>query len=186
MQCFISILRGINVGGQRIIKMEELKSLYSDLGFLGCQSYIQSGNVVFCSSEENAKNLESLISMEIANRFNLKVPVIVLKTEELNEIISNNPFLGDPSSGDTHLHITFLSDIPEMELAGKISQSSFLPDRFHLRGKTMYLCCPNGYGNTKFNNTFIENKLKVTATTRNWRTTLELLRMAEKTATLTR
>jgi uncharacterized protein (DUF1697 family) len=94
--------------------------------------------------------------------------------------VTNFPFDHDPSTGNSQFHITFLSEIPDRILARNLEEASFLPDQFKLFGTTLYLCCPNGYGNTKLNNTFFENKLKVTATTRNWRTTLELLRMADQ------
>ena len=180
MQVYISILRGINVGGHRIIKMEVLRSIYVEMGFEDCQTYIQSGNVVFRCKKQNTEFLEKKISSAIFVRFNFKVPVIVREIEDLREIVTNFPFGHDPSIGNSQFHITFLSEIPDKILTENLEEVSYLPDQFKLCGKTLYLNCPNGYGNTKLNNTFFENKLKVEATTRNWRTTLELLRMSEQ------
>lgn len=180
MQVYISILRGINVGGHRAIKMDELRSIFVEMGFEDCQTYIQSGNVVFRCKKQNPELLEKKISSEILVRLNLNVPVIVREIEALRDIVTNFPFDHDPSTGNSQFHITFLSEIPDRILARNLEEASFLPDQFKLFGTTLYLCCPNGYGNTKLNNTFFENKLKVTATTRNWRTTLELLRMADQ------
>ena len=143
MQVYISILRGINVGGHRTIKMDELRSIFVEMGFEDCQTYIQSGNVVFRCKKQNPGLLEKIISSEILIRFNLSVPVIVREIESLREIVSNFPFAPDPSTGNSQFHITFLSEIPDSNLAKNLEDVSFLPDPFQLIGKTLYLFCPN-------------------------------------------
>jgi uncharacterized protein (DUF1697 family) len=76
--------------------------------------------------------------------------------------------------------VTFLDAIPEKERLEAIAKGDYKADEYALVGKTIYVYCPDGYGNTKLTNTFFENKLKVAATTRNWKTTNELIAMAEK------
>jgi uncharacterized protein (DUF1697 family) len=78
------------------------------------------------------------------------------------------------------LHVTFLNDIPAQEILNTLASGDYKSDEYTLVGKTIYVYCPDGYGNTKLTNTFFENKLKVAATTRNWKTTNELIAMAEK------
>jgi uncharacterized protein (DUF1697 family) len=77
------------------------------------------------------------------------------------------------------MHVSFLSGDPGKAAIANIDPSQYLSDEFSWKGRSVYLYCPGGYGNTKLNNGFFEKKLKLTATTRNWKTVNELIRMAE-------
>jgi len=180
MTTFISILRGINVSGHRMIKMDALRQLYTEMGFSNVQTYIQSGNVVFQYKKVKLLELEKNIAKKISEKSGFDVPVIVKEYEELKLIIKNNPFLKDKTKDTSHLHVTFLSAKPDKANFEKIKEGQYQADEFHLVDKSIYLYCPNGYGNSKLTNSFFESKLKVTATTRNWRTTNELIKIAEK------
>ncbi|MDR3651644.1 MAG: DUF1697 domain-containing protein [Paludibacter sp.] len=180
MNVYISILRGINVGGNNQIKMDALRQMYTTLGFTDILSYIQSGNVIFRAEESNIKSLERMIANKIIETFGCKVPVLVLTIGELKEALINNPFLADETKDMAFMHLTFLSEIPDKMLYHKIQHETYLPDEFGFSNKIIYLYCPTGYGKTKLTNTFFENKLKVTATTRNLKTSTELLVLAEK------
>ncbi len=180
MNTCIAILRGINVSGRNLVKMEILRGMFHALGFANVQTYIQSGNVIFQSEQSNPYELSNKIASEMAETFGFEVPVIVKMKDELIETIGNNPFLKDTEKAISALHATFLSDRPDPEKIGSILHNHFQPDEFELIDKTIYLYCPNGYGQTKLTNNFFESRLKVVATTRNWRTTCELLQMAQK------
>jgi uncharacterized protein (DUF1697 family) len=179
MKTYISILRGINVSGHRMIKMKSLQVLYERLGFASVRTYIQSGNVVFENASVATGRLEKMILEEILNSFGFEVPVIVLEREELYNISVLNDFIQERGEDISKLHVTFLSLEPENRLLESIGNEKYLPDEFHIRGKAVYLFCPNGYGNTKLSNSFFEKKLKVQATTRNWKTVVELLKLSE-------
>jgi uncharacterized protein (DUF1697 family) len=180
MTTYISILRGINVSGHRMIKMQTLKELFTDLGFENIQTYIQSGNIVFQHKKTDPQKLEKKIAKAITEKSTFDVPVIVKKLEELQQIIAANPFLKDKTKELAHLHITFLTDEPDTESVNKIKAGSYQPDEFYLVNKVIYLYCPNNYGNSKLTNGFFEKKLSLTATTRNWKTTNELINIALK------
>lgn len=179
MNTYISILRGVNVSGKNLIKMNSLKEMYEEMGFQNVKTYIQSGNVVFQGLEVSLKELEKSISEAILKRFALNVPVLVREYSELKSILSLNPFLNDPKEDITKLYITFLSTPPEKHFIERIDNESYLPDKFIIIERTIYLSCPNGYGNTKLNNNFFENKLAVNATTRNLKTLTELVKIAD-------
>lgn len=178
MQIYISILRGINVSGHKMIKMEELTSLFKSLDFKNVKTYIQSGNVVFQAIETDVHKLAKRIEEKISERFGFEVPVLVKGKKELEAVLQNNPFAKSKDKDVLKLHVTFLSHEPDKSYIDKINQLQYLPDEFVIEGSVIYLYCPNGYGNTKLNNNFFESKLKVTATTRNWKTVNELVNMA--------
>jgi uncharacterized protein (DUF1697 family) len=179
---YIAILRGINVSGQKIIKMEVLKLLYMELGFQHVQTFIQSGNVIFQSSISESGELESIITRKIEEIFNFYVPVIVLAREELKLIIENNPYAKIENIDVSLLHVTFLSELPASSNIDKLQHITFENDEFFIENKAIYLYIKGGYGKTKLSNNFFESKLKVKATTRNWKTTCELLKLAEISA----
>lgn len=178
MTRYISILRGINVSGHKLIKMDALKSMYENLGFSNVASYVQSGNLVFTEKNTDPNILEQKISDQIKKDFGFDVPVIILTADKLKQIIDNNPFLNDSDKDESFLHITFLSSVPnnnnEFETIEDKAQNG---EEIVLSGDVVYLYCPNGYGNTKLSNNFLETKLKVKATTRNWKTTNELYKI---------
>lgn len=180
MQTYISILRGVNVSGSNKLPMALLKSLYEKLGFKNIITYIQSGNVVFLSNEKNAAKLSDKIKAAILKEFQLNVPVIIRTAEEMQSLINVNPFLKQKNIDEAKLHVTFLADDADKEHIKKINADQYIPDQFIIKNKEIYLYCPNGYGRTKLTNTFFENKLKLTATTRNWKTVNKLLRMADE------
>ena len=178
MQIYIAILRGINVSGHKLIKMDTLRKLFDSMGFKNTKTYIQSGNVVFQGKQAKTQDLEKKIASSIQKEFGFKVPVLVKEVDELEVVLKNNPFINKRKEDVTKLHVTFLSAEPEKAFIEKIKEGNYAADEFIVIGKTVYLFCPNGYGNTKLSNTFFENKLKVTATTRNWKTINELVTMA--------
>jgi uncharacterized protein (DUF1697 family) len=179
MQTFIAILRGINVNGQKIIKMDKLKDLFVHLNFKNVKTYIQSGNIVFQSENTDSQDLEKQIQQKILSDFGFEVPSMIKSKTEWQTVAKNNPFVDERAIDITKLHVTFLSKTPEQALIEKVEQGSYGTDQCIIINKTIYLFCPNGYGNTKLSNNFFENKLKVTATTRNWKTVNELLQMTE-------
>ncbi len=175
MKTFLSILRGINVSGHKKIPMAELKVLYEELNFENITTYIQSGNVIF--KNKNSKDLSKQIEQKIFGRYNFNVPVIIRTPDEMQSVIEGNHFLKQKDIDITKLHVVYLADDPKKENIEKLKMYNYEPDKFYISGKEVYLYCPNGYGNTKLTNNFFENKLKVTATTRNWNTTNELFKI---------
>ena len=172
---YISILRGINVGGNRKILMKDLKVLFEKMGFSKVETYIQSGNVIFESDLKLSNiDLEVKIQQAIAETFGFDVPVIVRTTYEWAKSIVNNPFWKEKDADIDRLHLTCLKEVPSPELIEKIKLFQFLPDRYEIIGKDVFILCAAGYGTSKLTNPFFESKLKVPATTRNWKTVLKL------------
>ncbi|WZL87658.1 DUF1697 domain-containing protein [Salinimicrobium sp. 3283s] len=174
----IAILRGINVGGKRKILMADLKALCEQLGLEQIETYIQSGNLLFNSQLKNSK-LEDLLEDAIQEKFGFEVPVIVRDSEELQTLIRKNPFY-DKNTDINQLHLTFLKEKPSKENLEKTQTFNYDPDKFKIAEKEVFIFCEGKYHQTKLNNNFFEKKLKVGATTRNWKTILKLHELSKK------
>lgn len=180
MTTYISILRGINVSGQKLIKMDALRKTYENLGFLNIKTYVQSGNVIFDGEDMEINKLEKIISQQIEKDFGFEVPIIALTVNTLKQVIDHNPFSKDQNKDQTFLHVTFLSSEPDQYDLKVIEDKKQNGEDLFFTDNVVYLYCPNGYGRTKLTNNFLETKLKVRATTRNWKTTNELLKIANQ------
>ena len=127
MKKFIALLRGINVSGQKKIKMSELKSLLEKAGFQDVITYIQSGNVIFSSNEKSGEKLVKKISSEIKRRFGFDVQVIILTLKEIEYTLKNNPFIKRKKESE-RLYVTFLSNIPSKENLQKLNSIDYSPE----------------------------------------------------------
>jgi len=184
MPVYISIVRGINLGGHNKLRMIELVDLMKNLGFRNVLHYIQSGNLLYTGEEKDCRALSSEISEALNNKYRLDVPVITLKAESFLKMVSENPFTSNPFYDIKFMHMTFLGSLPLTLKANSLSDKSFLPDEFRISGQFIYLYCPGGYGRTKLSNSFFERELELTATTRNWKTVLALRDLLGKTGWL--
>ena len=174
---YIALLRGINVSGHKKIKMPDLKAMFEALGFTNVRTYIQSGNVVFESN--SAKDLESKISAKIQEQFGFEVSVICRTAKEMEQVIARNPYAKMVDFEAEKLYVTFLQETPSEEKLEALKAFTFEPEMYTVSGKEIYVYCFNGYGNTKLENSFFEKKLKVAASTRNWRTVNKLIEMSQ-------
>jgi len=164
---YAAFLRGINVGGI-VLKMEDVKSIFTGLEFRDIQTYIQSGNIVFKSSETKTAHLEKRIHESILSKFNLDIVTFVKTQEQMLSIISNSPF--GKNFDEKRLYVTFLAAIPSEGNLAEIKairsdQEKFLPSK-----DIIYSFYGNGYGKSKYTNNYFEKILDVSATTRNWNT----------------
>lgn len=175
MKRYIALLRGINVGGKAKLKMADLKLLFEGLGFEAVATYIQSGNVVF--SAENGKDLEEKISKEIKSKFGFEVPVLVKTASEVEKILKDCPFEKEKKEAS---YFVLLKTPSQKELVKAAEQLNYPDEEFVIADACVYLFCATGYGKAKLNNNLFEKKLKVSATTRNYRTLNTLIELANE------
>jgi uncharacterized protein (DUF1697 family) len=175
---YVSLLRGINVGGHKIIKMDQLRKAFEELGFADVATYVQSGNIVFKSPRKASEDLSKKIGKMLLRRFSMSVPVIVRAAEEIGQVVRNNPFLQENGVDTGKLHVTFLSHTPQRTAVRGLDAIAAGPDQFCCCGQEIYLYCPNGFAGTKLSITAFEKVLSVGATTRNWNTVSKLNEMA--------
>lgn len=175
MNTFIVLFRGINVSGQKKIKMAELKKHLQDIGLASVETYIQSGNLIVQTTWDVA-TLNQTIIKKIEKEYGFSVELITKLPADLHNIIQKNPY----SQKDLQrLYVTFLSQIPTNDKVLALRQVDYYPEEYVLHNDVIYFYSPFGYGKAKMNNNFFENKLKVSATTRNWKTVNKLLEMSK-------
>lgn len=175
MKIYIALLRGVNVSGQKKIPMAELRGILSKLGFVNVQTYIQSGNVVFQSSEIDEIKIEERIQNEIQNHFGFIVPVLVKTSSEIQLILEKCPFSEEKKSTS---YFTLLHAIPNEALVDVVSNETYVNEEFQIINSCVYFYSSEGYGKAKCNNNFFERKLKASATTRNFKTMTKLLSLS--------
>ncbi len=175
---YAALLRGINVGGHRKIKMEDLRDLFEKAGCESVRTYLQSGNAVFWSELEKT-DLESRLSDAIKNRYGFDVWVLLRPESRINQLLANNPFPqieGDEFKKLYTIHLD--QNIDDARWASLKFPETV--DEAICDLDCIYLFCKTGYGKTKIGNLFFEKKLKVQATARNWRTLNAIANMLQE------
>jgi len=152
--------------------MDDLKLLYSRLGFADIDTFIQSGNITFSSDIIDSLEIKKIIEKGILNEFGFDVMTIVFEKDYLRNIIENNPFKNEDAKMQ---YFSFLDDVPLKELLEKFDDDFATSNEIAIGKNIVYVFSENGYSKTKFNNNFIERRLKVNSTTRNFNTLMKLL-----------
>ncbi|MEP3209141.1 MAG: DUF1697 domain-containing protein [Maribacter sp.] len=179
MNTYIALLRGINVGGQKKIKMIDLKAMFLNIGFKDVVTYIQSGNVVFKSDAQEIQVLEERIIKGIADTFGFDVPVLVKTKTEIAKILQESPYNKTEDLEANRIYYVLLKEQPKQDAIAGLVQQDYPNELFSIRKNCVYLNCIYGAGKAKLTNNIVERKLKVAATTRNHRTMLKLLALSD-------
>lgn len=175
MPTHISLLRGVNVGGNKKIRMADLKALYESLGFAGVVTYVQSGNVIFHAASADSAELIARIEAAIGERFGFDVTVLLRSADDLRRILDSNPF---PGADPAKLHVLFLAAVPDSAAVATLHVPVADGEEWLLAGQEIYLRYPNGSGRSKMTGAFFERALGVAASARNWNTVNALYELA--------
>jgi uncharacterized protein (DUF1697 family) len=179
MTRFVSLFRGINVGGNKSVRMDALKELHESLGLQRVETYIQSGNVVFSSNGAIPAQLARQIEEAFEHKFGFLSNVMVRTADEFNAMIENNPFKNHPMKESKWVVAMFLASDPIITAREDIQKTYSGPEELHIAGKEVYIYYPEGIGRSKLTNTLLEKKLKTMGTARNWNTVLRLQKLIE-------
>jgi len=177
MTVYVSMLRGVNVGGSGLVKMEPLREAYESIGLADVRTLLQSGNVLFRSGLTDRERLVKRIMQEIERRFDLQVEVVLRTLAEVASIVDRGPVLS-PRADKSKLLVMFLSAVPDAAAQAalrKWHKDKELKELLELRGPEIYLYYPEGVGRSKLTGAVIESKLDTAGTARNWNTLLKLV-----------
>lgn len=175
---YVAFLRGINVGGKTIIKMDRLREVFAALGFENVKSYIQSGNVMFETDETDDRMLAVKIEAAVEREF-FKTPVMVRSFEEIRDAVENNPFAGEQFE-EKLFHLIFLSEALPDEKAEMLLANNREEEKFAVRNREVYCLLRGDFSASLLGKKYIDNKLKTPATARNWRTVNKILELLSK------
>jgi uncharacterized protein (DUF1697 family) len=179
MPVIVSMLRGVNVGGHHKIKMDALRSLYESLGLKDAQTLIQSGNVVFRSTERNLPKLATRLEVAIEQEYGFRPPVILRTVAQMREVVAGNPFATRRDIDPGKLLVWFLAGPLGKEAAANVRAIKTDPEELQIAGNEVFVYFPNGQARPKLSWPAVEKAVKVSGTGRNWNTVGKLLEMAE-------
>ncbi|WP_342479625.1 DUF1697 domain-containing protein [Paenibacillus sp. FSL F4-0097] len=175
MTTYIALLRGINVGGNKIIKMLDLKAIFQTLGFANVRTYIQSGNVVFESDEGSVSLLSGVIERQIHEVFGFEVSVIIRTLAEMENVIANDPFQLSEPEEFKRWYVTFLPAEPSAEALDKLRTYENGPDKVRFVGREMYILYEVSVSQSPLFKVPFDKILGMPITARNWNTVNKLV-----------
>lgn len=176
MTIYLALLRGINVGGNKKIKMADLRIMLEGMGLQRVQTYIQSGNVLF-ESDEPAETLQGKIEAEINRTFGFSSSVLLRTASEWKEVVAQCPFSFETLGEGESIHVSFLTHAPTPEEWDKLPDFQNEIDQYHIEGKTIYMYLKQSILDSKMAANL--QKLGTPTTSRNWKTVLKLASMVD-------
>lgn len=179
MHTIISFLRGINVGGNKIIKMADLRDLYASLGFANTKTLLQSGNAVFHAETDDLAKIQKMIADGIQGKYGFDVDIMLRTPEQLEEAIANHPFTKEQLDDPKKISFVYLDGEPEDTTVEELRENNSGNEIIHVKGYTLYIYYTDGKGRSKLDNNRIQRTLKVKATDRNWNTTMKVHKLLE-------
>lgn len=176
----LALLRGINVSGHNMIKMDALKTTLEKMGFKNVETFTQSGNVFVDTDEESSAKVGFVIKQEIFKVFGHDVPIIVIGKADLEACFRNNTFLKNNEVDIKKLYVAYVSKALRSENINDLKISQFKPDEVQIDETRIFIKYDIGAGKTRLDQKYIEKKLNLTAIIRNWNTMSQLLKMYEE------
>jgi uncharacterized protein (DUF1697 family) len=176
---YVALLRSVNIGGYGRMAMNDLRGTFGSLGYDDVVTYIQSGNVLFSTSSRSEDAIVEAIENRIAHDFGDSPAVLLRTVTDLRHIGSKSPFAKKGADPARH-HVTFLDEAPSKAALQALQLPPSGKDELVVDGREVYVNTPDGYAGTKYTGTFIERRLGVVSTTRNWNTVTKLCELASR------
>lgn len=174
----VALLRGINLGSRRI-PMPDLAGIFADAGCEDVRTYVASGNVVFRAGARLAGRIPDLVAAAIREGYGFHCPIVTRTAAEIDAVVAGNPFADEAAADPKTVHVAFLQDRPMMSKIEALDPDRSPPDTFVVKGREIYLHCPNGVARSKLTNQWFDSRLGTVSTARNWRTVRKLQEISE-------
>jgi len=176
---YVAFLRGINVGGKKLIKMEDLRHAVESLGLRNVSTFIQSGNVLFDTSQTNRDALTKTIEKKLLTAFGHDVPVVLQTIDELRDILRAGPFKKIKPGADVMMFVAFLAAEPDGRPKLPLRSATENLEVLAIKDRAAFILCHRKKnGMFAFPNNFLEKEFKVAATSRNWNTVNRIVALA--------
>jgi uncharacterized protein (DUF1697 family) len=179
MPRYVALLRSVNVAGHGRVGMDDLRASFTALGYGDVVTYIQTGNVLFTAPSQSEKAVVAAVEEQVARDFG-DAPAVLLRTvSELRRIGSASPYAKAGADPGRH-HVTFLAGAPSKAALAALELPPSGRDELVIDGREVYVHTPDGYAGTKYTGTFLERRLGVVSTTRNWNTVTKLCQLSAR------
>ncbi len=176
MKTMIILLRGVMPTGKNRVLMAPLRAVLEEAGLTDVRTYIQSGNVLACTTLGRSAT-EDLVHDAISKGLGAEISVLARPASYFRKAIGRGPFRdADPA----RLYFTLLSSRPAPALLESFRALDFSPDQVQVVDDMAYVQCATKYSDLKANNSFIERKLQLRATTRNFNTLSKLVALSRQ------
>jgi uncharacterized protein (DUF1697 family) len=176
---YVALLRSVNVAGHGRLAMSELRNSFAALKYGNVVTYIQTGNVLFDAPSKSEPAIVNAIEERLVEDFGDAPDVILRTIPALLRVGSSSPFAKAGADPGRH-HVTFLATAPSKKALSSLVLPDSGRDELVVDGREVYVHCPDGYANTKLSGTFLERRLGVVSTTRNWNTVTKLCELAQR------
>lgn len=175
---FAALLRGINVGGNNLIKMTDLAACFEGLGLTEVRTYIQSGNVIFATEETDRRRLTARIGVALSETFGYEASLTLRSADELKEIIAGAPEGFGESPADYRYDVIFL--IEPLTASEAMQSITIKPgvDQAFAGNSVLYFSRLISKASQSRLPRIIGTPVYQSMTIRNWNTTTKLLRLA--------
>ncbi len=179
MTAYAGMIRGVNVGGHNMLRMDDVRAVCASMSLNEARTYLQSGNVVFRSARKDAGRLARDIEEGLRKLAGVDVKVFLRTAAEMRAVIAGNPFPVGPKRDPSHLVVMFLASEPAAEGKAAVVKANAGPEEVHFAGRELYIYYSAGMGRSKLSGTLIERKIGAAGTARNWNTVTKLLELVE-------
>jgi uncharacterized protein (DUF1697 family) len=178
MTSYVALLRGVNVGGNKMVPMAELRAMLTGLGFEDARTLLQSGNAVFRGKAQPPGTLETLLEAEMTKRFKMSCDYHVRTAGELAQVIAANPLPAEAKKDPSRFVVGFYKARLDPTAVKKAQAAIDGPEIVRCDGRHLYMYYPNGQGPSKAG-LVVGKTLGVQGTARNWNTVLKLAALAQ-------
>jgi uncharacterized protein (DUF1697 family) len=175
---YVALLRGVNLG-RRTMPMADLRRLFTNIGFDGVATYLQSGNAVFATERTDRVGLTDEIEKALLAEFRFEVPTILRTGPEMRSVIDSCPYFVQADADPTKVHFNFLEPMPPTAIWDDIEANRFAPEEMAPGEDVLYMHLPGGMGRAKLPDAVARATPGIKSTTRNWRTVVSLAGMLE-------
>jgi len=176
---YLALLRGINVGGKNIIKMDDLKKIFEEMKFTDVKTYIQSGNVIFLDYENEQIKIQMKIETALFKKLNYKINIRILTFSEIKEIVNNKPE-GFGEDNENKYDVIYLIKPLETKDAIKEIKTRDGVDKMFEGESVLYILRLIKNLNKSYFSKIIDTPIYQNITIRNWNTTKKLYELMKE------
>jgi uncharacterized protein (DUF1697 family) len=172
----LALLRGINVGGNRRVPMEQLRALATGLGLEEVSTFIASGNLLFTSAED-PRALEPKLEAAIEEAFGFFVDVLVRTADAWDTLAASNPFTDAATARANLLHLGLAKAPLAVGAQATLRGVAVAPERLAVVGQALWLDYASGVARSKLTPKVLDRAVGSTVTARNWKTVSTLSKL---------